>query len=113
ANISCSDCSNFANYVFNAPKISNQNIYVSRFDYTINSKNTVYVRGTLNNQAALGSPTFPDINNSLTNYDNSKGFAASLNSVLSSTVNNNFTAGLTREGTNSTGTAAVAYSFGP
>jgi hypothetical protein len=113
AKLSCSDCSNFATYTFNAPKISNQNIYVSRFDYTINPKNTVFIRGTLNNAAVLGAPTFPDINNALTNYDNSKGFAVSLNSVLTPTLNNNFTAGLTREGTNSTGTAAVAFSFGP
>jgi Carboxypeptidase regulatory-like domain len=108
-----SDCSNFQTFRFNAPNISNQNIYVARFDYTINAKNTVYVRGTLNNQADLQSPTFPDINNALTNYDNSKGFAASLNSVISPTINNNFTAGLTREGTSNTGAASVSFGFGP
>lgn len=108
-----SDCSNFQTLRFNAPNISNQNIYVSRFDYTINSKNTVYVRGTLNNQADLGSPTFPDINNALTDYDNSKGFALSLNSVISPTMNNVFTAGLTRESTSQTGSASVSWGFGP
>jgi hypothetical protein len=112
------DCSNFTNYQFNAPNILNDNIYISRWDYTINSKNTVYVRGTLNNSKSIGgtaatSQTFPDIDNGITTYDNSKGFAASLNSVLSPTLNNNFTAGLTRQGGNITGTAAVSYALGP
>jgi hypothetical protein len=107
------DCSNFQNFTFNAPNIVNQNVYISRWDYTINSKNTVYVRGTLNNSATIGAPTFPDRNNGLTTYDNSKGFSASLNSVLSPTWNNNFTVGLTRQSGNTTGAAAVVYSFGP
>src|SRR5262249_5827364 len=81
-----SDCSNFESFIFNAPNIGNQNIYISRFDVTLNSRNTLYVRGTLNNQATLQSPTFPDINNALTNYDNSKGFAASWNSVVTPTI---------------------------
>ena len=107
------DCSNFQNFRFNAPNISNQNIYIARFDFNLNSKNTVYVRGTLNNQADLGTPTFPDIANALTDFDNSKGFAISLNSVLTPRMNNNFTGGLTREGTNQTGSAAVSWNFGP
>ena len=109
----CTDCSNFATFRFNAPNISNQNIYISRIDYTINSKNTFYVRGTLNNAAALGPPTFPNANNALTTYDDSKGFAASLNTVLTPTINNNFTVGLTRQAGNITGAAAPSFSFGP
>jgi Carboxypeptidase regulatory-like domain len=108
-----SDCSNLTSFKFNAPNIVNNNVYISRFDYNINSKNTVYVRGTLNDAQSIGAPTFPDINNGLTTYDNSKGFSASLNSVISPTMNNNFTAGLTREAGNSTGAAAVSFSFGP
>ncbi len=108
-----SDCSNFTNFTFNAPNIVNNNVYISRFDFTINSKNSVYVRGTLNDAQQIGSPTFPDINNGTTTYDNSKGFSASWNSVISPTMNNNFTAGLTRESGNTTGTAAVSFGFGP
>jgi len=108
-----SDCSNFQNLRFNAPNITNQNIYVSRWDFVINSKNTVYARGTLNDQAELQSPTFPDINDALTNFNNSKGFASSWNSVLSPTMNNVVTMGLTRDSTSQTGSAAVSWSVGP
>jgi hypothetical protein len=103
---------NLLSYSFNAPFTLNQNIYISRWDYVINSKNTVYVRGTLNNQGqTLGAETFPGANNARIYFDNSKGFAASWNSVLSSTVNNNVTLGLSRQSNNLTGAAAASYSF--
>jgi hypothetical protein len=112
--ITCpSDCSNFETFKYNAPNISDQNIYVSRFDVNLNSKNSVYVRGTLNNQKDLNPPLFPDLNNGTSSYNNSKGFAASWNSVISPTTNNVFTAGLTRESTSSTGQSAVSWGFGP
>ncbi len=108
-----SDCSNFQTFRFNAPNITNQNIYISRFDYNINSKNTVYVRGTLNNSADDTAPTYPDIDNALKDYNNSKGFASSWNSVITPRINNVFTVGLTRESSSQTGSAAVSWGFGP
>src|SRR5262245_21403569 len=92
------DCANFTNFTFNAPSVVNNNVYISRWDLNINSKNSVFIRGTLNDALSLGgtsatSQTFPDIDNGITTYDNSKGFSASWNSVLTSRLNNNFTVG--------------------
>ena len=102
---------NLLTYRFNAPKNQNSNVYISRLDYTLNSKHTVYFRGTLNDTVEIDSAeTFPGFGNSRDRIDNSKGFAANWNWVISPTVNNNFTAGLTREAVETTGSARESYS---
>jgi len=102
---------NYLVYRFNAPFIRTHNTYISRVDYNLNSKNTVYVRGTLNgDNRTLQPESFPGFNNGTKLLDNSKGFAASWNSVISSTLNNNFSAGLTRQAYQFTGLAQPYYS---
>jgi hypothetical protein len=102
---------NFLFFAFNAPFIRTHNVYISRVDYNLNPNNTVYVRGTLNgDNSTLGPEKFPGLNNGTLLLDNSKGFAASWNSVISSTLNSNFTAGLTRQAYQFTGAAQAYYS---
>ncbi|MBI4474052.1 MAG: carboxypeptidase regulatory-like domain-containing protein, partial [Acidobacteria bacterium] len=102
---------NILRYAFNAPDVENTNIYISRIDYTLNSKNTVFVRGTVNDTVETNSAeTFPGFNNSRDRIDNSKGFAANWNWVITPTLNSNLTGGLTREAFEVTGLAVESYS---
>ncbi len=97
-------------YRFNAPFVRNRNIYISRIDYNLNSKNTLYARGTLNDDVrTLSAERFPGLKNSRDRIDNSKGFAANWNSVLTNRLNSNFSAGLTRESFENTGAVAPVY----
>ena len=97
-------------YRFNAPFNKDRNIYISRVDYNFNSSNSVYFRGTLNDDAhTLAAETFPGFNNSRQRMDNSKGFAANWNSVVSRTLNNNLSFGLTREAFEDTGNQVSSY----
>jgi len=98
-------------YRFNAPDQTNSNVYITRLDYALNSKHTVFFRGTLNDVVETNSAeTFPGFNNPRERLDNSKGFAANWNWVVSPTINNNFTFGLTRDANETTGSARESYS---
>ncbi len=104
---------NILTYRFNAPFIRNRNVYISRIDYNINSRNNVYVRGTLNDDVRTlsgGAETLPGFNNARTHIDNSKGFAANWNSTISSNLTGSFSTGLTRESFEDTGNAVSNYS---
>jgi len=97
-------------YRFNAPFDKDRNIYISRMDYNFNSKNSVYFRGTLNDDVhTLAAETFPGFNNSRERIDNSKGFAANWNSVVSQILNNSLSFGLTREAFEDTGNRVSSY----
>ena len=101
---------NTLRYRFQSPFVRNRNVYVSRMDYTANESHTFYWRGTLNDDVrTLGSESFPGFDDSREHLNNSKGFAANWNWVMSPTVNSNFTAGLTREAFESTGNNRSYY----
>ena len=101
---------NFLLYRFNAPFKRDRNVYISRTDYNLNSRNNVFFRGTLNDDVrTIQAETFPGFKNARERVDNSKGFAANWNSVLTSSLNNNFSFGLTRESFEDTGNQAVNY----
>ncbi len=101
---------NTLRYRFQSPFVRNRNVYVSRIDYTANDDHTFFWRGTLNDDVrTLGSESFPGFEDSRERLNNSKGFAANWNWVVSPTVNNNFTAGLTRETFESTGNNRSFY----
>jgi hypothetical protein len=101
---------NFLTYRFNAPFNRDRNIYISRIDYNINRQNTVYVRGTLNDDVrTLVTESFPGFDNERERIDNSKGFAANWNSVLAWNLISNFSFGLTRESFEDTGVQSATY----
>lgn len=102
---------NWLTYRFNAPFIRNRNVYISRIDYNINTRNNIYARGTLNDDVrTLAAETFPGFNNARNRLDNSKGFALNWNSVVSNNFNSNLSFGLTRESFQDTGAAASFWS---
>jgi hypothetical protein len=103
---------NTAGYRFNAPTPLRFNTYVSRFDYSLDSKNTIFWRGNLQNQNyANGIPEFPGQAPSSVYLNNSKGFATGLTSILSPTFVSTFRYGLTRTGVQNTGDLTSGYNY--
>jgi hypothetical protein len=97
-------------YRFNAPFKRNQNVYISRIDYNLSPRNTLFVRGTMNDDVRTHTAeTFPGFNNARELLDNSKGFAANWNFVITPTLNSNTTVGLTRESFELTGNNEIYY----
>ena len=101
---------NTLRYRFQSPFVRNRNIYISRMDLTANDNHTFFFRGSLNDDVrTLGSERFKGSGDARERLDNSKGFAASWNWVLSPTVNSNLTVGLTRESFEDTGNNRSFY----
>lgn len=101
---------NALNYTFNSPFVRDRNVYISRLDFNLNAKNSFYWRGTLNDDTrTLAVNTFPGFNDARNRQDNSKGFAANWNDVITSNLNSNFSAGLTREAFADTGNSRAYF----
>ena len=102
---------NTAGYRFNASEPLRFNTYIAKFDYHINTKNTVFVRGILqNDNYANGAPQFPGQPANGVYLNNSKGLAAGLTTIISPNLISTLRYGLTREGVQTTGVLAASYS---
>ena len=98
---------------FQSPFTRNRNVYISRLDFTATEDHTFYFRGTLNDDSrTLGVESLPGRGDSRLRLNNSKGFAASWNWVISPAVNSNLTVGLTRESFESTGVSQPSWTYG-
>jgi len=103
---------NTSGYRFNAATPLRFNTYLSRFDYILNDKNTLFWRGNLQNQNyANGIPEFPGQAPTSVYLNNSKGFAVGLTSTLSPTLVNTIRYGLTRTGVQNTGDLTAGYAY--
>ena len=98
---------------FQSPFVRNRNVYISRMDFTANDSHTFFFRGTLNDDTrTLGAEALPGGGDSRLRLDNSKGFSASWNWVISPSLNSNFTVGLTREAFEDSGINTPTWSYG-
>jgi hypothetical protein len=90
---------NFAGYRFRAPIRLNNDAFVARLDYRIDTaaKNTLFWRGALQNLANPQAPFLPGTPPEQTLLDHSKGFVLGVTSVLKSTLVNTFHWGFTRQ----------------
>ena len=104
---------NTTGYRFNAPVASDQNTYIVRFDYKLDSagKHSLFARGNLQNDSANGTPQFPGLPPNSVSLANNKGMAAGLTSVLSTSLVNSFRYGFTRVGTQTTGVLTSPYEW--
>jgi len=104
---------NTTGYLFNAPVASDQNTYIAKFDYKIDSagKHSLFWRGNLQNDSANGTPQFPGQPPNSVTLNNSKGFAAGYTAVLSPSLVSNFHYGLTRYGNQTTGVLTQNYEW--
>lgn len=92
------DSPNFAGYRFASPIGSRDNWYIGRLDYTVNSKNTLFLRGTVvHDREDAAGPFLPGSPAQSTDVDFSKGLVAGYTTVFSPSWVNNFRYGLTRQ----------------
>jgi hypothetical protein len=104
-NSSLGDGLNFTGYTFNAPIHSKQDTYIAKLDYKLDNsgKESLFWRGTLQNDHAAGTPQFPSQPPNTTTLSNNKGIATGLTSVLKSNLVSTFRYGFTRQGGETTG----------
>jgi hypothetical protein len=101
---------NTGGFRFNAPAPLRYNTYIAKLDYQINSKNSVFWRGNLqNDNYAIQGPQFPGQPPNSVYLNNSKGYAAGLTTVISPSLINTFRYGFTREGVQTTGVVQDPY----
>lgn len=92
------DTPNYAGYRFASPYGNNDNWYIGRVDYMINSRNSLFVRGTaVHDRDVTAGPFLPGSPPQVQDVDFSKGVAVGLTTVFSSSLVNDFRYGLTRE----------------
>jgi hypothetical protein len=104
---------NTTGFLFNAPTHSDQNTYIARLDYNIDSagKHTIFARGNLQNDSKNGTPQFPgQVPNSVT-LANNKGLAAGYTAVLTPNMVATTRYGFTRAGGETTGILAANYEW--
>jgi hypothetical protein len=105
---------NFSGYRFNAPFQQNDKAYVAKFDFNIDTagKHTVSWRGTLaDNFQDVNVAQFPGQSAASRMLNNSKGFAARYTAVVTPTIVNVLSVGLTRLGLEQSGTQGYSLSF--
>ncbi len=107
---------NFSGYRFNAPDHLNDLAFVAKADYRLDTagKHTLSVRGTLqHNRQDEVLAQFPGQPPASTLRDNSKGLSAHYTAVITPSLINSFTYGLTRMGQEFSGVAGTGFQFEP
>ena len=109
------DLINTQGYLFNSPGYNVQNTYISKIDYHPNEKNSIFVRGNLQNDWADNNasnlPQFPGLPPNSVSLANSKGLAAGWTDVISPNLVSTAHYGFTRAGTQNTGVLASNYEW--
>jgi hypothetical protein len=102
---------NTTGYNFIAPQHSKQDTYTTRLDYKVDNagKHSLFLRGTLQNDHANGTPQFPGAPANSATLANNKGVAAGWTAVLRPTLVNTVRYGFTRQGGETTGILGSNY----
>ncbi len=93
---SSGDGLNTESFTWSAPDPASLNTYISRLDYVVSNKNSLFVRGNLQKDKALAVPEFPGQPPSSTNTSNTKGIAVGDVWTLKSNLVNNLRYGFVR-----------------
>jgi len=107
---------NFSGYRFNAPDHLNDMAWVAKLDYKLDEagKHTLSFRGTLgDNTIDQILAAFPGQGPTSIQRDNNKGFSVRYTAILSPTIVNTFTYGLTRLDENLSGVGGTGLQFEP
>ncbi len=106
---------NFTGLLFNAPDKLDSRVYVGKFDWIIDpqAKHTISFRGTLSNDNQTNVPAQMPGQQAASNLlaDN-RGFSVRYTGILTPTIVNTATAGLTRVGLSTTGTTGTGFTPG-
>ncbi len=108
---SVGDGLNYAGYRFAAPVRNDNDVYIARFDYRLdsNGKHTLFWRGALEDLYNPGVPFLPGLPAETTNVNHTKGFAVGYTGVFSPTLVNNFRYGLTRQSVGNLGNSTQLW----
>ena len=107
---------NFNGLLFNAPVKLDYRTYVGKFDWTIDSqaKHMLSFRGTLSNQQQTITPAqYPGQAAAQDGFADNRGFSVRYTALLTPSLVNVASVGLTRIGNQISGPAGTALSFGP
>lgn len=110
----CGDGLNFVCYTFPAAVPTGLNTYILKLDANLTSRQTLYVRGNLQNDhviqpLAANAPQFPGRSANITDKDNAKGIAAGHVWTITNNVINNFRYGYTRPSSGISGLQTQPY----
>ncbi len=109
------DAINSGGFSFNAPGYNVQNTYISKFDYHPNDKNSLFIRGNLQNDwqdnGTSNVPQFPGLPPNAVGLANNKGLAAGWTDVLNSNLVSTLHYGFTRLGIQNTGVLTSPYEW--
>ncbi len=109
------DAINTAGFSFNAPGYNVQNTYISKLDYHPNDKNSLFIRGNLQNDwadnSAANIPQFPGQPPNSVSLANSKGLAAGWTDVLTPNLVSTLHYGFTRSGNQTAGILGNNYEW--
>lgn len=108
---------NTGGFRFNAPTPTSLNTYIARFDFKVNDRQNIFVRGNYQEDNIAVAPDFPDLP-SPTNWVHPKGIAVGHTWTLSNTLLSKFSYGLTRaafsrQGDSSENEVAFRFIFDP
>lgn len=106
---------NFSGYRFNAPFRQHDKAFVAKFDFNLDKggRHTLSWRGTLaDNSQDVQVAQFPGQDPASRLLNNSKGFATRYTTVISPTIINVLSVGLTRLGLEQSGTTGESLTFG-
>jgi hypothetical protein len=106
---------NFGGYLFNAPVQLDYSTYVARMDWNVDSsgKHVVSFRGTLSNFNEISTPAqFPGQDAASRLLQDNRGFSVRYTTILTPTMTNTATVGLTRIGFSQTGATGASFGLG-
>jgi hypothetical protein len=107
------DSYNTGGYTFASPAPIHQITNIARLDYTINSRQSVFIRGNLQSDNQLSTLQFPGEPANSSTFGNNRGIAAGHIWAINDHLTNNFRYGFTRQGSAQRGTGSQPYtSFG-
>ena len=111
---SVGDGLDFKGFTFAAPVPSNLNTYIAKFDFNLSARQTLFLRGNLQNDNvvpanSLSVAQFPGQPASVTDKNNAKGIAIGHTWTISNNLVNNLRYGLTRTSFGSSGLQSKGF----
>jgi hypothetical protein len=104
--VTTGDLINTAGYRFNASTPTKDNVYIGKFDFNLTDRQTLFVRGTYQNDLIGAAPQFPDMPAPSTWY-HPKGIAVGHTWTINNRIVNNARYGLTRLSTSTLGDSSA------
>lgn len=106
------DSPNYAGYRFPSPITSHDNWFISRFDYTVTPRNTLFLRAeAVHDRDVVVGPFLPGRSPQVQAVDFSKGLVAGYTRVFGPTLVNNFRYGITKQSVGDDGDSDKPWVF--